>query len=151
MILDSHDYLLTYVPMHARLAEGLTWLHKTDLAALEEGTFPLGDGAVTAMVQVYDTIPAEEARFEAHRRYIDIQYLISGTEAIVWTPVAGLKPTTEYDTAKDIQFFGDHPGTNLILTPGLFTVFFLPDAHKTRCLVETAGPVRKVVIKVPVA
>jgi len=92
-----------------------------------------------------------QGRWEAHRRYIDIQYLVSGIERIGYTPVANLALTTPYDEDKDVAFYQGH-GDILTLEPGMFAVFFPHDAHMPMLCEAGGSPkqVRKIVVKIPV-
>jgi YhcH/YjgK/YiaL family protein len=102
-----------------------------------------------ALVQAYTTKPLTGAKFEAHRNYIDIQFVQSGRETLLWAPLAGLAETQAYDSGKDFALFATPAiATPLRLRAGEFTIFYPEDAHAP-CL-ELDGPceVRKVVIKV---
>lgn len=129
---------------------GYAFLRRGDLAALEEGAVPLGNGIV-AHIQQYATVPSGAARFEAHRRYFDLQFLISGEEVIEVAPCAGLKPFSAYDERNDIAFFQPPAHSSFIyLSAGDFLVLTPEEAHKPRCAVSAPQVVRKVVVKIPV-
>jgi len=121
-----------------------------------DGTYELDGRSVYAMVQSYDTEPGEPARMEVHRKYIDIQYTISGVEVIAWTHDTGNIPyQTPYDPAKEAGFLqtpADAEISHLEMKPGMFAVFFPSDAHCGKVQSAAAGPkhVRKVVVKVAV-
>ena len=104
-----------------------------------------------ALVQAYTTKPLAEGKFEAHRNYIDIQFVQSGRETLLWAPLAGLAETKSYDSEKDYALFAAPANaTPLRLRSGEFMIFYPEDAHAP-CL-ELDGPceVRKVVVKVRV-
>lgn len=101
------------------------------------------------MVQEVQTAPASERRMEAHRRYADIQYVAAGRETIVYAPLNGAAPATDYNPEKDVVFFGDLPGaTTLHMEKGFFAIFLPQDGHIPCCAWGDPAPVRKVVIKV---
>lgn len=94
--------------------------------------------------------PLEQARFEAHRTYADVQVILRGEDRCGWSPLPGLAPQGEYDAAKDVIFY-DVPATPLdffTLRPGLFAVFFPGDAHAPQ--IGGPGTVLKAVAKVRV-
>ena len=98
------------------------------------------------------TEPAPARRFEAHKRYIDIQYLAAGTEVIEHARTGELRPADPFDTTKDLGFFQEPAAaTRLHLEPGMFAIFFPEDAHKPCCAAGAPASVRKVVLKVEVA
>ncbi|MGI6494625.1 MAG: YhcH/YjgK/YiaL family protein [Kiritimatiellia bacterium] len=147
---------LSRAALHATALPGLeaafAFLSGTDFSALADGAYPVGDGRIRAIVQSYATKPIAEARLEAHRRFLDIQFLLSGEERIGYAPIehAGT-PLAPFDDAKDIVFF-DGAFEPFTLRTGDFALFFPHDAHAPGIRCGTApAPVRKVVVKVPVA
>ena len=104
------------------------------------------------MVQAYTTKPLDQARFETHRQYIDIQFIQAGRETMLWSPLAGLAQVTEaYSTEKDVVFYATPPHrTPIDLGAGQFVIFFLTDGHAGGLECYGQSEVRKVVIKVRV-
>ena len=83
---------------------------------------------------------------ESHRRYLDIQFVVSGEDCIGWLPVAACSRVSQaYNSETDLQFFFDRPGTWIDLAAGSFAVFFPQDAHAP---LATSGSIHKVIIKV---
>jgi YhcH/YjgK/YiaL family protein len=86
---------------------------------------------------------------EAHRKYIDIQYVTLGHELIGWERIEECAGKgLGYDADNDIEFYGNPPSLWFPVPAGVFAVFFPEDAHA-----PLAGetPVRKIVVKAPVA
>lgn len=150
MILDTLQTYSSYAAISKNLRTGFEWLAKTDLASLPEGKVVIDGDAVFAQIQHYETIDPSAAKLETHRRYLDIQYVVSGSEIIQWCPLAGLNTVVAYDQERDIEFYADAPATDLVLHPGYFAVFFPQDAHKPRCVVGKVQPIKKIVVKVAV-
>jgi YhcH/YjgK/YiaL family protein len=91
----------------------------------------------------------QRARLEAHRKYIDIQLLVAGTEEIGWRELGDCRQVDEaYDEARDIMFFADRPDAWINLPPGKFMIFYPQDAHAP---LAAEGDNVKAVIKVAVA
>jgi len=104
---------------------------------------------IYAPISTVQTIPREEAKYEAHRQYIDVHYCLEGGEIIEWTPVNQLTPTMEFDTAKDYCLYeSPKEATSLVITPGTFAIFFLADAHMPKISDGKNKQVRKVVVKI---
>ena len=139
------------VPPLPGLEKALEFLRRPGAAALADGEYELDGRRVYAVVQRYATAPAAAPRFEAHRKYIDVQYVAEGEEVIGWTPLAGLAVTEPYDPAKDICF-GRAAGawTPLRLAAGELAVLWPGDAHAPRLAAGAPGPVTKIVVKVEV-
>ena len=105
-----------------------------------------------ALVQTYTTRSLEQAKFEAHRQYIDIQFLQAGRETLLWAPLSQLTSVTEpYNEAKDVEFFATPSQvTPLALQAGEFAIFYPADGHAPMLVCHSASEVRKVVVKVRV-
>jgi biofilm protein TabA len=151
MIHDLLTHSALYASLSPRLAKAFAYLRSVD-GTQPPGRHDLDGDNVFALVQTYTTKPADTALFEAHRKYIDVQYLHSGRETILWAPLTAMQEQTmAYDESKDAALWKLIPdATSLRLGPGHFTVFYPQDAHAP-CL-ETHGPedVFKVVVKVAV-
>ena len=90
-----------------------------------------------------------EAKLETHRKYIDIQFVISGVDEMGWRPLPSCgKASTPYDAEKDAALFESAPDSWVAVGPGAFAVFFPEDAHAP--LIGAGEPVRKLVVKVRV-
>ena len=151
MILDSLPLWRRYSSLNPRLARGFAFLEQLspDPAI---GRHEIDGDAVYALVQRYHTRPVEQMQFEAHRRYIDIQYLASGREVIQWAPLASLAAATKpYDAVTDAALYATTPGmTPMQLQAGQFAILFPDDAHAPCCAWGNPAEVLKVVVKVEV-
>ena len=99
--------------------------------------------------EFYETQPASERRFEAHRKYIDVQLVLEGEERIDSSLGTGLKTLQEYNDVKDVMFLETPEDfATVVLKPGYFSVFFPHDVHRPNCSVRGARHVRKLVLKV---
>ncbi|KOH46697.1 YhcH/YjgK/YiaL family protein [Sunxiuqinia dokdonensis] len=122
-----------------------------DLKSLDPGKYPLLGDQVFATVSEYSTKTPEEARWEAHRKYIDLQYLIEGEERMGQMPLSSALAPQQYDADKDLIFFGEQEGEYFTATPSCFFLFFPEDVHRPGILIEESKPVKKLVIKIAVA
>lgn len=148
MILDSLANAERYEGLGTGIALGLAFLRNFD-PDTAEGRYPLDGDDLFALVQRYQTGPAAEKRFETHREYIDIQYVASGEERILYVPAYGLQATAPYDESADIEFFAE-PGasSSFLLRSGQFAIFFPHDAHKPGCMAGGRSDIMKVILKV---
>lgn len=145
-MLNKNTYNLT-----ERVKLGLDYLENTDFSIVENGKYEILDNEVFAIVQDYTSKPLAEGKFEAHRKYTDIQYIIEGEEQIGVSDIRNFTESTQYDSEKDIIFLT--PKANItpeviILKEKEFAVFTPNDAHMPSIAVKTANFVRKVVVKV---
>jgi YhcH/YjgK/YiaL family protein len=148
MILDELAAAHRYHGLNPLFREGFAFLARTDLESLDSGRHELVGDRLFALVNRDPGRGRAGARLEAHRKYIDIQYLVSGTEEIGWRPTRLCQQLSEdYDEARDIMFFADEPLTWIALPPGKFMIFYPDDAHAP---LAASGLNTKVVLKVAV-
>ena len=91
MIFDKITNAKMYDGFHAGIKKGLDFLLETDLVSLEVGTYQIDGEKVFVMIQEYDTKLPEVCRWEAHYKYADIQFVISGAERMGYTPIENAK------------------------------------------------------------
>lgn len=110
-------------------------------------------GDMHARILRYRTGEAAAARFESHRRFVDLQYTLDGCEILEWSPRAALNPDGDYDAATDLLYH--HPGPvagRNVAGPGYFSIFTPLDAHRGGIQTGAgAAEVCKLVVKIPVA
>lgn len=147
MILDKLENAAQYAAISENLKMGFEFLKNNDLSAIEVGRYEIDGKNVFALVSEYDSKKPEDCRLEAHQVYADIQYIVSGQEAIGFAPLDGQTITSEYNPEKDIVFFSGET-TPLIFKAGMFGVFFPQDAHRPCMQINGPEKVKKVVVKV---
>jgi len=146
MIVDTVGNAHFYRGLSPRIALAFDYLCGTALREVATGTFEIDGTEVYAILQDYDTLPPTHGVWEAHRRYIDLQYLVSGIERIGYAHVGRLVPGV-YDPTRDLLPFSG-AGDFLTLVPGDFMLLFPWDAHMPRIAVNMSGIVKKVVVKI---
>ena len=149
MILDTLDQWPRYATLSPRLPAAFRFL-ETLPADLPDGRHPLDGDNVFALVQTYQTKTPGAVVFEAHRTYLDIQFLQRGAETILWAPLTTCGTVTEpYRPETDAAFFAPTPHhIALALQAGQFAMFFPTDAHAPGLVLDQPATVRKIVIKV---
>jgi YhcH/YjgK/YiaL family protein len=150
MIFDRIGQRKNYDGLGSGIPEALEYLAKTDFTALESGKHVIDGDRLFAVVQRYKTKPTAEARWEMHRRYLDVQFLALGSERIGYAPWDESLPVVEaYRAERDAAFYAAS-GVLLPLSAGSFAVFAPEEVHAP-CIVfadsEPAGEVLKVVVK----
>jgi biofilm protein TabA len=149
MIADTLANASLYRSLHPRLAAAFDYLAAFD-PATPDGKYPVDEDRVHVLVQSYVTRPAAEKKWESHRRYLDVQYIVAGREHITVAPIGALEGATEYNEAKDVINYGGAPGeaSTLYLEGGQFAIFLPEDGHRPGVEAGGSGDVRKVVVKV---
>jgi len=94
--------------------------------------------------------PLEECKFEAHRRFIDLHYILSGTEGISTANVMNLTSINSFDETADIGFFHGKEDGTYFLTPGCFMVCWPQDAHRVAMMRDSPAKIKKIVVKIKI-
>jgi len=130
---------------------GLEFLLETDLSSLPLGEHEIQGKQIYAKISEYETEPKGHRRLESHEKYVDIQYICSGEEMM---GLAMITEAGEIDedcrNERDIIFYKSVTReSQIILTQGMFAVFFPWDVHRPNCNAsEQTVNVRKILVKV---
>ena len=150
MILDTHDNLYRYAGIFRDVDPQplFDWLiacrdvppgQKTDFA---------GDKLFAKTLR-QDTGARDDFKWETHREYIDLQYILGGGEIIEWAPAAKLTADVAYDEKTDFQFYAPAAADeSLVMSDGLFVFLFPTDGHKPLVADGTNRFVHKVIAKI---
>jgi len=135
-----------YAALGPGIARGLRFLAETDLASFAPGRHELDGTRLYALVSDYTPKPLAECRWEAHRRYLDLQYLVSGIERMGVSPIDRLV-AGEYQEDRDIVWLSGS-GDSLTFGAGQFMILWPGDAHMPGIDAGVPGLVRKIVVKI---
>lgn len=149
MITDTLANLSRYRGLHKNLDAAIDWLAAHDVAGLPDGRTPIRGDEVFVNVMDAGLRDAEDATFEYHRRYADLQIDLTGAERWDWAaegaPLAQDKP---YNAAGDAGFVAGPQQASGKLGEGRFVLFFPGEPHKPSCLCGACTRLRKAVIKI---
>ena len=148
MIYDKIKNSKIYAGISEDIRIGLEWIRDVKFE-LEKGEYEITP-RVKAIVSEYTTKDINENGYEAHRKYIDIQYVISGEEVVYSLPLEYLNEIKAYNKDIDAAFFvetGIKP-QELLLGNGYFAVLYPQDGHMPQLCVDKPLKVKKVVVKV---
>ncbi|HEX8392311.1 MAG TPA: YhcH/YjgK/YiaL family protein [Longimicrobium sp.] len=148
MILTSLAASAPYEVLGPRVAAGLRWLRSVD-GTIADGRHEIDGDDVFALVARYETGPSTEKRFEAHRVYVDLQYVAEGSERILHAPAAAMQVEVPYAAENDIVWFAEPPfASSLLMRAGNLAILHPDDAHKPGCMAGGRHAVTKIVVKV---
>jgi YhcH/YjgK/YiaL family protein len=151
MICDKLDNAVIYYGLGQRIAQGLALLKDPAVLASAPGRYEVDGENLYLSVDEYDSKPEAQGRFESHRKYVDIQYIVSGREWIGVRELEGLKTETPYDVNKDIEFYyRTEMMTRLDMEAGTFAILWPHDAHMPCRMFDKPERVKKIVVKVRV-
>jgi YhcH/YjgK/YiaL family protein len=148
MILDTLANAFLHEGVHPSFPAAFEWLRKL-APALPDGRYEIDGPGLVAIVQRYETAPSELKKWETHRVHGDIQYMVSGTEAVGYDRREKLAVKTPYNPEKDAEFYEPPTGasSSFLLESGSFAVFHPHDAHQPGVMTGSPAPVHKVVVK----
>lgn len=150
MIFDSIGHLQRYdIPYRSQI---IAFLQQNDPSKIALGETEILGRELFVRTAEYETRPLAQGKFEAHRLYMDLQYVVSGVEQMLYAPADLLSPLTSYDEAGDYQFFKvARDASSFIVRSDEFAVFWPGEAHCPSCSVgDAVGLVKKIVFKVRV-
>jgi YhcH/YjgK/YiaL family protein len=149
MIFDKIENSVIYENISPLIKKAFDYLKQTDFSKMENGKHTVDGENLFAMLQEYDTKNDGDAKLEAHRKYIDMQYVIWGEELIGVCPLIDQTPCKDYDAENDYALYDD-TCSFVKINPRQFAVLFPQDLHKPGIKVDGSIKVKKVVMKVRV-
>jgi len=134
------------------IQKAMAWLQARDLTKLPVGRQEIDGDKLYAMVNEYTSEPKEKRRAEAHRKYVDVQYIVKGAEIIGYARLQdGYEVLEDKLAEKDVIFYKKLADeSDIILSAGMFGIFFPWDVHRPNCAMGEPEPVRKVILKISV-
>jgi len=149
MIADKIQNAHLYLCLSENIAKALEILEGKSLAEKEPGDYHIDGDRLYYLVRHYTTKPVDEAKFETHQKYIDVQFVAKGSEIIGYAPADELTIQTPYNKEKDVtKYQTPRNFTEIKLSAGMFCIFFPTDGHMPTCQWNGPAAVHKVVVKV---
>lgn len=150
MILGHIDYPETYQTLfqHPIWNQALDWIRNMDKEQAE-GIYKLRGEDMYVNVHGYQTLSRQNCRYENHRKYVDLQYCITGGELIDWSLATQLQLKQKYNPVGDVEFY-EHPSNSSVLQlkSGYFAIFFPGDAHMPKITDGIHLQTKKLVVKI---
>lgn len=150
MIFDKIDNISDYFDELPLLKKVSDFVDKFNKNNLSDGTYEIDGKRVFAMVQSYRTKQqTPEMMFEAHKKYIDLQYIVNGIEKIRWASLDKVDLVEEkYSSGGDIAFYEGDAMFDFTLTKNTFLLLYPSDAHLPGLSADKDVNVRKIVFKI---
>ena len=148
MILDCLENAKRYASVHPGFEAAFNFLKQNSLNDFKEGKKQIDGDRLFALALTTQGKGRQDARLESHRRYIDLQYSLEGSDLIGYEVKSACTPDEKnYDAESDIEFYANSPTVWLAVPAGSFAIFFPDDVHAP---LGTDGYIHKLVIKVAV-
>ena len=145
MIVDRMERFGQYSRNVPEIYEVMRFVEKVKKENIPVGKYPLENGFV--LVQEGTTRPYEEADFEVHRKYIDIQVLVSGMEYVEYADITDLNTKVAFDEEKDLELM-EGIGSKIQIKPDTFYILYPADGHKPCCHENAPTKYKKVLAKI---
>ncbi len=149
MVVDTVANAGRYASLGKRIARALEILTNEDLRGAQPGKYEVEGADLYYLVQSYTTKLREQGSWESHRSYIDLQYVVRGTERIGHAMVDRLD-AEPYDGQRDVMWLRGS-GQFVTLEPGDFMILWPHDAHMPGIAPDSPAPVKKLVVKIAVS
>ncbi|MFV0440470.1 MAG: YhcH/YjgK/YiaL family protein [Lachnospirales bacterium] len=145
MVVDYIENIKTYEFIHKNFKKGAEFA----LTLLDKpiGKYECDD--FFAMVQIGETKEYNLCKFETHRKYIDVQFVVSGSEILEWDNVKNLEIDTNYDEKSDCALYKGE-GDRLSIKKNMFYIAYPSDAHKPCTHREEQTSYKKIVLKLKI-
>lgn len=152
MILDLLKNAKNYAGIHPGVDRALEEMKRFTPENYGDGRVDVDADNVFLLLNNYETHPKSESMAEAHRKYIDVMYMVEGSETIYVKNVEKLRCITEEYTEENEALMAktDDDATAVRLEAGYFVVLFPQDAHSPACDADGKQTVKKIIGKVRV-
>lgn len=148
MVADRLANAPLYHSLSPKIAAALQYLTTTDFHSMPLGRHDLDGDAMYLILHEYQTRRYEECRWEAHRRYIDIQCMLKGIELMGIGNITRFAQEP-YEAERDVIWM-DGTGDLLTFREGTFMILWPEDAHMPGVMVDEPAHARKAVVKIAV-
>ncbi|MBR6298743.1 MAG: YhcH/YjgK/YiaL family protein [Candidatus Gastranaerophilales bacterium] len=151
MIFDRLNNSKQYFILGEKFKKAFDFLNNTDLKNIKEGRYEIDANEIYANVQGLTTKQKSEKKWEVHKDYIDIQYVIKGQEAMGYGILEDFEEVIPYNKEKDVAFLDTEKEYNYInVAEGEFVIFYPNDVHAPMLSVTDAQDIKKVIVKIKV-
>ena len=150
MIFDNIKNCKMYYGVNPKFEKAFDFIKKAMDENLEVGKYEIDGKEIYGIIQSYDSKLKENARFEGHENYIDIQCVVKGSEMMGVMEITNAVISDEYNPEKDVAFYKDSETASYCKTKdGDFCVFYPHDIHRPGMAIDDIQtPVLKVIVKI---
>jgi YhcH/YjgK/YiaL family protein len=127
--------------------KAFAFLSDSKLATMAPGKYPIDGDNAYAMISISPPKKLEDVKWESHKKYIDLHYVVAGKVKLGMASIATAKVTEPYSEARDAANYAVD-GKYLTATPKEFFLFFPQDAHRPDIKIDGADSLKKLVIKI---
>jgi len=151
MIVDKIENASLYSSICRQITTALEILNSKEISNAAEGKHEVEGSKLFYLVQKYSTKPRNEGQFEAHKKYLDIQFVLDGQESIFVENISVCKLASAYNENDDAAMY-DVPKSfsEIRMSKGMFCILFPQDGHLPCRTSINESKVHKIVFKVAI-
>lgn len=151
MIYDRLNNAKQYYSLGEKMKIAFEFLKNTDLINLKDGKYEIQNDEIYANVQSLTTKNKEDKKWEVHKDYIDIQYVIKGKECMGYGILEDFRQVVvPYSKEKDVEFLNGEKFNFINVEQGDFVVFYPNDVHAPMLAVDSNIEIKKVIVKIKI-
>ena len=147
MIFGNIKQISDFVFLEEKIKTCLAYAAEHDLSAMEPGRYALDGERIYMNLEEFTTLAADGRDFEAHKRYLDVFYIVDGAEQVDVNFIDNMDQVG-YDTEKDRMALAGERSGCVILRAGDFLVCYPHDGHRPAIFVGEPQKIKKAVFKV---
>jgi biofilm protein TabA len=151
MIVDRIENAHLYSQITPRISKALELLKDKKVFSQPEGKYEIDGRHLYYIVSKYTTKELAEGKLEAHRKYLDLHFIIDGEEMLPYTNIADpdLAISTPYTDENEATLYHvPSKFTAIRLYKGMFVIFFPEDAHLPARTINKPSDIHKIIIKI---
>ena len=146
MIIDNLTNAEKYIALHKDFKLVFDYLKNNNLETMDcAKNIQLRGEDVFFNLDEYETKPTQ--KLEAHKKYIDIQVVITGEEYMGYTNIENTSVSEKYDEKRDVMFLNGSVD-KILATNKNFIIFYPEDAHMPALSVTEPKKVKKAIFKI---
>lgn len=146
MILDKISNYNKYLQLNIYFKKAFNFILNADFNELQNGRFDIDSDNLFAIVSRVGTTKLTEAKMESHQRYIDIHFIISGSETMGWKALQNCQGKIgDFNFEEDYVLYQEECFMSFVLPSQTFVIHFPEDVHLP-CL--STKELFKIVLKV---
>jgi YhcH/YjgK/YiaL family protein len=148
MILDKIENCELYFKLGTRIQQAFEYLRNLDFSDLKAGKYHIDGDRLFALVIEYETKKADECLMEAHRKYLDLQYMYKGSEKIGYLLFDNQEIIKNYDSEGDYALYNQTNHSLFSFNAGSFVIFYPNDLHMPNIMLTEPEKIKKIVVKI---
>lgn len=149
MIFGNINHKKTYSNLDKDLNTCFEYIRNNDLSSYQKGRYEIDNDDIFVNIVEYDTKNIEDGFWEAHKKYIDIHFMIKGKEIINLNFIENLSDKG-YKEPEDFLELEGEKSSFVTLCENDFLICFEEDAHMTGIKVDENEPIKKAIFKVKI-